>query len=244
MRFARLAALALWAMVALLAVAGFAAFSPETAPTTTTSSIVAAPVATGADWGTTSGRVVAFAFSSGLRSAPGISELSSEEALISDLFEERPPVTTTTAPEEDEVESALSTVATPPTATLPTTTTPPAPTRPTVPATTTTTQPQGGEMSETETRGIIAVFFAPEDVDLAMKVAYCESRWDPAVTNRSSGAAGLFQHIPSFWSERAAAAGWAGANVYDAHANTAVSAWLVYEGGGWIHWTASQGCWG
>ena len=242
MRFARLAALALWAMVALLAVAGFAAFSPETAPTTSTSTIVAAPVATGADSGTTSGRVVAFAFSSGLRSAPALSQLPSEDALLSDLFGERPPVTTTTAREEDKVELALSTVATSPPATLPTTT--PAPRRPPVPTTTTTTQPRGGEMSETETRGIIAVFFAPEDVDLAMKVAYCESRWDPVVTNRSSGAAGLFQHLPRFWSERAAAAGWAGANIYNAHANTAVSAWLVYEGGGWIHWAASQGCWG
>lgn len=240
MRFARLAALALWATVALLAVAGFAAFSPETAPTTTTSSIVAAPVATGADWGTTSGRVVAFAFSSGLRSTPTISQLPSEDALLSDLFGERPLITAPAVPEIDEVELALSTVGTPPTATLPTTTTTLAP----VPVTTTTTEPQGGGMSETETRGIIALFFAPDDVDLAMKVAFCESRWDPLVTNRSSGAAGLFQHIPRFWSERAATAGWAGANIYDAHANTAVSAWLVYEGGGWIHWAASQGCWG
>ncbi len=238
MRFARLAALALWATVALLAVAGFAAFSPETAPTTTTSSIVAAPVATGADWGTTSGRVVAFAFSSGLRSTPAPSQLPSEDALLSDLSRERPP-NPPAAPEIEQVELALSTPETSPTATLPTTTTTLPP-----PATTTTTEPQGRGMSETETRGIIAVFFAPEDVDLAMKVAYCESRWDPLVTNRSSGAAGLFQHIPQFWSERAAAAGWAGANIYNAHANTAVSAWLVYEGGGWSHWAASQGCWG
>lgn len=240
MRFARLAALALWATVALLAVAGFAAFSPETAPTTTTSSIVAAPVATGADWGTTSGRVVAFAFSSGLRSTPALSQLPSEDALLSDLFGERPPTTTPAALEIDEIELALSPVGTPPTATLPTTTT----TLPPVPATTTTTESPGGGMSENETRGIIAVFFAPEDVDLAMKVAYCESQWNPLVTNRSSGAAGLFQHLPRFWSERAAAAGWAGADVYNAHANTAVSAWLVYEGGGWIHWAASQRCWG
>jgi hypothetical protein len=99
-------------------------------------------------------------------------------------------------------------------------------------------------MSEAEVHGIIALFFAPEDVDLALEVSYCESRWDAGATNATSSASGLFQHIPRFWAERSAAAGWAGANIYDAHANTAVSAWLVYEGGGWVHWAASQGCWG
>ena len=99
-------------------------------------------------------------------------------------------------------------------------------------------------MSEAEVHGIIALFFAPEDVDLALEVSYCESRWDAGATNATSNASGLFQHIPRFWAERSAAAGWAGANIYDAHANTAVSAWLVYEGGGWVHWAASQGCWG
>jgi hypothetical protein len=99
-------------------------------------------------------------------------------------------------------------------------------------------------MTEAEARGIISLFFAPEDVALALEVSYCESRWDPGATNPSSGAAGLFQHLPRFWSDRAASAGWAGASSYDAHANAAVSAWLVYEGGGWTHWTASQSCWG
>ena len=244
MRFARLAAFALWLTIALLAVAGFAAFSPETVPTTTTSTTVAAPLSAGADWGSTSGRVVALAFSSGLRSAPGLSDLSAEDALISDLLGDRPEVTTTTAvPEAAPVVRVTS-----PTTTLPTTTTttagPTSTTTTTPPATTTTTQPTGGRLSETEARGIIALFFAQQDVDLALEVAYCESRWDPGATNRSSGAAGLFQHIPRFWAERSTAAGWAGANIYDSHANTAVAAWLVYEGGGWIHWAASQGCWG
>ncbi len=238
MRFARLAAFALWLMVALLAVAGFAAFSPESAPTTTTSTTIAAPVSAGADWGSTSGRVVALAFSSGLRATPGLSDISAEDALISDLLGDRPPVTTTTAPEETEVILPSPTTTTPPTTASTTTTTAPTVT------TTTTTPPTGGKLTEAAVRGIIALFFAPEDVELALEISYCESRWDPGATNRSSGAAGLFQHIPRFWADRSAAAGWAGANIYDAHANTAVSAWLVYEGGGWIHWAASQACWG
>lgn len=234
MRFARLAAFALWLVVALLAIAGFAAFSPKTAPATTTTTTLAAPVSAGADWGSTSGRVVALAFSSGLRSAPEPSDAPTEDALIIDLLGERP---TVTAPALDTEVGSSTTTTRPPSSTT-STTTPPRTT------TTTTSQPAGGDLSETEMRGILALFFAPEDVDLALAVSHCESRWDPAARNRTSGAAGLFQQIPRFWQHRSAEAGWAGADIYDPHANTAVSAWLVYEGGGWIHWTASQGCWG
>ncbi len=250
MRFARLAAFALWLTIALLAVAGFAAFSPTTAPTTTTSSTIAQSPAAGSDWGSASGRVVALAFTSGLRSAPGLSDLSAEDALISDLLGNPTRGDTTgRRPRNLElvVQSAPPAVPATPTTTVapqpPTTTT----TTPTVvepPPTTTTTQPSGGRLTEAEALGIISLFFAAEDVDLAMQVSYCESRWDPGATNPSSGAAGLFQHIPRFWAERSTAAGWAGANIYDAHANVAVSAWLVYQGGGWSHWAASQACWG
>ena len=222
MRFARLAAFALWVMVALLAVAGFAAFSPETATITTTSSTVAAPAPAGADWGLTSGRVMALAFSSGLRSAPDPTDPSIEDALILDLLGERPEVTTTTTT-TTLLRSTTTTAAS---------------------ATTAAARPDNGNITETEARSIISLFFAPEDVELALEVARCESHWDPGATNPSSRAAGLFQQIPRFWAERAAAAGWAGADIYDSHANTAVSAWLVYEGGGWIHWAESQGCWG
>lgn len=233
MRFARLAAFALWLLVALLAVAGFAAFSPETTPITTTSSTVAVPVSAGADWGSSSGRVVALAFSSGLRSAPGLADPSGEDDLISDLLGDRPAVTTTSAvPEPTVLAAPITTSTTAPRSTPTTTAIEPDP------------APAGGSMSEEEVRGIISLFFAPEDVDLALTVAYCESRWDTSATNPSSGAAGLFQQIPRFWAERSIAAGWAGANIYNVHANTAVSAWLVYEGGGWIHWAASQACWG
>ncbi len=230
MRFARLAAFALWLIVALLAVAGFAAFTPETAPTTTTSTTVVVPQSAGTDWGTTSGRVVAFAFGSGLRSTPGLADPAAEDALIADLLGERPEVTPPTS-----AVSATSTTTTsaPNPGTVATvTTSPPA-----------TSRPVSGRMSEAEVRAIISVFFAPEDVELALKVSYCESRWEPGATNPSSGAAGLFQQIPRFWAERSGSAGWAGADIYDVHANTAVSAWLVYEAGGWKHWTPSRACW-
>lgn len=251
MRFARFAAFALWLTIALLAIAGFAAFSPQTTPTSTTSTTIDAPLSAGADWGSTSGRVVALAFTSGLRSAPGLSDLSAEDALISDLLGTRPEVTpTTTDPEPVVEQSAPSTTPPPPPTTNPPTTTTTLPpvtnTTTTQPptTTTTTTPPTGGELGEAEARGIISLFFAPGDVELALQVSYCESRWDPGARNPLSGAAGLFQQIPRYWAGRSAAAGWAGANIYDAHANAAVSAWLVAQSGGWSHWEASQACWG
>jgi hypothetical protein len=247
MRFARLAAFALWLTIALLAVAGFAAFSPETVSTTTTSTTSTAQLSAGADWGSTSGRVVALAFTSGLRAAPGLADLTAEDALISEILGTRPEVSRPEPdPEPVPVETTTPTTSTPPTTAPPTTTTVPPTTTTTAapPPTTTTTRPADGRLTETEARGIISLFFDSEDIEQALQVAYCESRWDPGATNPSSDAAGLFQHIPRFWAERSASAGWAGASIYDAHANAAVSAWLVYEGGGWAHWAASQSCWG
>lgn len=251
MRFARLAAFALWLTIALLAVTGFAAFSPETVSNTSTSTSTTPPVAAGADWGSASGRVVALAFTSGLRAAPGLSDQSAEDALISEILGPRPAV----IPAESDPEPELDDLIVAPTTTIPRTTTttvsppttvPPSDPTPTVvaPTTTTTVPPAGGRLSEAEARGIISLFFAPADVELALEVSYCESRWDPDATNPTSSAAGLFQHLPRFWADRSVSAGWAGANIYDAHANAAVSAWLVYEGGGWSHWTASRACWG
>jgi len=241
MRFARFAAFALWSTIALLAVAGFAAFSPQTAPTTTTSTSVAPPLAAGADWGSTSGRVVALAFTSGLRTAPGLSDLSAEDALISDLLGDRPEVTAPAAAPAPTDQSVPPTI-TPPQTTTTTITTATTTTAPAAAAE--TNEPAGGRLTESEARGIISLFFATEDVELALAIAFCESRWDPGVTNASSGASGLFQHLPRFWLDRSDAAGWSGADIHNAHANAAVSAWLVYEGGGWSHWAESQACWG
>lgn len=100
--------------------------------------------------------------------------------------------------------------------------------------------PQGAE----DWRPLISYFFNTSDVDLAVTVVECESRGVPEAKNPRSTASGLFQHLASMWPPRAASAGYAGADVFDPVANTAVAAWLVYEGGGWRHWNASRDCWG
>lgn len=82
---------------------------------------------------------------------------------------------------------------------------------------------------------LIAAYFPPADWAWAAAVLVCESGGNPNAYNSSSGASGLFQHLERFWPGRAAAAGWAGADVFDPTANTAVAAWLLAQGGR-SHW--------
>jgi soluble lytic murein transglycosylase-like protein len=44
-----------------------------------------------------------------------------------------------------------------------------------------------------------AARFYHQPQGLALGIAFRESRWNPGVTNRSSGAAGLFQFMPRTW---------------------------------------------
>lgn len=93
-------------------------------------------------------------------------------------------------------------------------------------------------MRESDVRALIERYFRPEDVNRAIRIAWCESSFNPRAVNPTSGAAGLFQHLPRFWAERSALAGWPGADAFDPEANVAVAAWLLYEfPGTWEHWT-------
>ena len=77
-----------------------------------------------------------------------------------------------------------------------------------------------------------------------IKVMYCESGGKTNATNRGgSGATGLFQHMRSYWSGRAAQAGIPGASIWDGEAQIRVSTYM------WTHgqasaWNASKHCWG
>jgi len=57
----------------------------------------------------------------------------------------------------------------------------------------------------------------------ALRVAKCESGYNPLAVNRSSGASGLFQFLPSSWANTPQ--GKAGQSVFDATANALGAAW-------------------
>lgn len=90
-----------------------------------------------------------------------------------------------------------------------------------------------GWLSQVQVRALVSLYFAAEDVNEAVRVAWCESRFDPNSTNLRTGAVGLFQHLPQYWEERADEAGFPGAEPTDPVASTAAAAWAVYDGGGW-----------
>ena len=134
----------------------------------------------------------------------------------------------------------------------------PAPTQPTPAPTQPTPTPQPPEESSPSTPEVnetfipdverwrddvvaaIAAYGGPSsDVDLFLTIMHRESRGRPEATNPSSGAAGLMQHMPQYWDQRAISAGYSGTSPYDPVANINVSAWLLYQatGGGWVHWS-------
>lgn len=149
--------------------------------------------------------------------------------------------TTTSAP--------TTTTAPPTTTTTPPTTTTSPPTTTSTTSTTTTLPPAPGPASTVHPaaveawRPLVEAHFPATEVDRALDVMWCESRGNPDATNPTSGAAGLFQHIPRFWAERSVPAGFAGADIYDPEANVGVAAWLVAVDG-WKHWYPSLHCWG
>lgn len=116
----------------------------------------------------------------------------------------------------------------------------PAPTRAAAPARAPAPPPAPRPVEEW--RSLVSSYFAASDVDKALRVISCESGGDPNAVNSASGAAGLFQHIPRYWAERASAIGLPGVSIFDPVANVAAAAFLVYTEG-WSPWNASAGCW-
>lgn len=93
--------------------------------------------------------------------------------------------------------------------------------------------PISGWLSQVEVRALVSLYFQPEDVNRAIRVAWCESRFDPNSVDLRTGGIGLFHHLPQYWEARAANAGFAGAEPTDPEASVAAAAWEVYDGGGW-----------
>ena len=67
------------------------------------------------------------------------------------------------------------------------------------------------------------------DAEQLLRVAYCESRFNPGAYN-PSGASGLFQFLPSTWAANSVRAGYAGASVFDPVASANVAAFMFARG--------------
>ncbi len=78
---------------------------------------------------------------------------------------------------------------------------------------------------------IYAVFGNSPGLTWALRVASCESHYNPLAVNRSSGASGLFQFMPSTWN-----ANFPGQNIWDPMAQ-ARGALVFYNAGRQSAWT-------
>lgn len=128
--------------------------------------------------------------------------------------------TTTAAPTTTSTTTTTSSTTTTTSSTTTTTTIPPPTTEP-------TDDRYSGKEAVERWRPLVAEYFPAHLVEDALRVIDCESNGDPNAVNPRSGAAGLFQFLPSTWSNVSPMAGWAGADVFDPRANIAVAAWLV-----------------
>ena len=74
------------------------------------------------------------------------------------------------------------------------------------------------------------------DPDQMLRVAYCESHYNPYAVNASSGASGLFQFLPSTWAYQSPRSGYAGASPFDpiANANTAAMMFANQQSRQWV----------
>lgn len=91
-------------------------------------------------------------------------------------------------------------------------------------------------------------YFLPKDVEKALAVIYCESRGTRLALNPESQASGLFQHKPKYWEYRSRMAGFEKWSIFNATANIATAAWMVYYNPErtapyWGDWEASRSCW-
>jgi septal ring factor EnvC (AmiA/AmiB activator) len=89
-------------------------------------------------------------------------------------------------------------------------------------------------------RSLVQQFFPSNRVEEALRIIDCESNGDAEAVNPYSGAAGLFQFLPSTWASTSPQAGYGGSSALDPEANIATAAWLAghYQSLGYDYWHA------
>ncbi|MGH9893570.1 MAG: hypothetical protein ACREA0_16595, partial [bacterium] len=97
-----------------------------------------------------------------------------------------------------------------------------------------------GWLDSVALRGLVEDNFASSDVNKAVRLAWCLSRFDVDLVNPDSGLLGLFQIAPSDWIAATEAMGFnRRADPFDPALNVAVAAHIVYQGSGWGYWSCS-----
>jgi hypothetical protein len=93
-----------------------------------------------------------------------------------------------------------------------------------------------GWLDSLAVRGLVETYFGSGDVNRAVRLAWCVSRFDVDAINPSTGAAGLFQVDPLLWETATVEMGLGTADPFDPVTNVAVAAHIVYQGEGWTAW--------
>ena len=91
-------------------------------------------------------------------------------------------------------------------------------------------------------RSLVETYMQPADVDLMLRVAWCESGYNTNAKNSRSTASGLFQHLKGWWS-----GAWGVTGPFDPfnpEQSVKAAADLLYETtSGISNWKASYHCW-
>jgi hypothetical protein len=93
-----------------------------------------------------------------------------------------------------------------------------------------------GWLDSLAVRGLVETYFGSGDVNRAVRLAWCVSRFDVDAINPSTGAAGLFQVDPVTWEIATTEMGLNSPDPFDPATNVAVAAHIVYQGDGWTAW--------
>ena len=89
-------------------------------------------------------------------------------------------------------------------------------------------------------RGLVEDNFASSDINRAVRLAWCLSRFDVDAVNPDTGVMGLFQISPADWMVAAEEMGIGPeADPFNPALNVAVAAHIVYDGGGWGYWSCT-----
>ncbi|MGQ0847650.1 MAG: hypothetical protein ACT4OP_00755 [Actinomycetota bacterium] len=112
--------------------------------------------------------------------------------------------------------------------------------RPVQPSLTEATTLDTGWLDSITLRNLVETQFATSDVNRAIRLAWCLSRFDVDLVNPSTGAVGLFQILPEDWGGAVTALGLAAeADPFDPLVSAQVASYITYHGNGWDYWNCS-----